>query len=147
MTDITFHVNVPDLLGYACRLLRKAVRREARVVVAAPARLLAQLDRQLWVFEPLEFVPHVLAKPGQSLAPRLQDTPVWLTDAPLEAPHHDVLLHLGDAPVEGFERFARVIELVPAEGPGLQAGRVRWRHYAERGFQPQKHDLAGETTA
>jgi DNA polymerase III subunit chi len=48
MTDIAFHVNVPDRLAYACRLLRKAVRRNARVVVAGPAPLLGQLDRQLF---------------------------------------------------------------------------------------------------
>ena len=26
MPDVSFHTNVPDRMGYACRLLRKAVR-------------------------------------------------------------------------------------------------------------------------
>ena len=112
MTEVSFHFNVPDRMGYACRLLRKAVRRGARVVVAAQPEVLSALDRQLWVFEPLDFVPHVHAKQGQALAPRLQDTPVWLAPAVEMAPHREVLLNMGDELVPGFEGFARVIELL-----------------------------------
>ncbi|HEX3139091.1 MAG TPA: DNA polymerase III subunit chi [Rhizobacter sp.] len=147
MTEVSFHFNVPDRAGYACRLLRKAVRRGARVVVAAPSQVLGALDRQLWVFEPLDFVPHVHAKPGQPVAPRLQATPVWLTERVLEAPHHEVLLNLGDELVEGFETFERVIELVSADGPDRQAGRARWKHYTDRGYVIARHDVAQEASA
>ena len=123
MTEVSFHFNVPDRLGYACRLLRKAVRRGARVAVAAPDALLAQFDRQLWVFEPLDFIPHLHAKPGQAVAPRLQDTPVWLVSQPADA-------------------FQRVIELVSADGEDRLAGRARWKQYAERGFKVSGHDVA-----
>jgi DNA polymerase III subunit chi len=81
------------------------------------------------------------------VAPRLQGTPVWLAEEPLAAASREVLLNLGDEPVEGFEQFARVIEVVPQEGPGLQAGRARWRYYNERGHTPQKHDMAQEASA
>ena len=33
MTEVEFHVNVPDRLQYACRLLRKACRKGVRVAV------------------------------------------------------------------------------------------------------------------
>jgi len=147
MTEITFHFNVPDRVGYACRLLRKAVRRGARVVVSAPQATLAQLDRQLWTFEPLEFIPHVHAVPGQPLAPRLRHTPVWLTGTVQDAPHQDVLLNVGDEVVEGFESFARLIELVPADGGARVAARGRWKHYADRGYVLQKHDVAQDAAA
>ena len=147
MTEISFHFNVPDRLGYACRLLRKAVRRGARVVVAGPLPLLQQLDRQLWTFEPLDFIPHVHARSGQPLAPRLRHTPVWLTEQVQDAPHHDVLLNMGDELVNGFESFSRVIELVPLDGAGRTAGRVRWKHYADRGYTLQKHDVAQDVSA
>jgi DNA polymerase-3 subunit chi len=147
MTEVSFHFNVPDRMGYACRLLRKAVRRGARVVVAAPSQVLTALDRQLWVFEPLDFVPHVLARPGQALAARLQATPVWLTERVLEAPHHEVLLNMGDELVDGFETFARVIELVTLDGPDRLAGRARWKHYNDRGYAIARHDVAQEAAA
>lgn len=147
MTEISFHFNVPDRMAYACRLLRKAVRRGARVVVTAPEPVLGQLDRQLWTFEPVDFVPHAYARAGEPLAPRLRDTPVWLTGAVHDAPHQDVLLNMGDALVEGFESFARVIELVPADGPSRVAGRARWKHYADRGYVLLKHDVAQDASA
>ena len=147
MTEISFHFNVPDRMGYACRLLRKAVRRGARVVVAGPPPALQQLDRQLWTFEPLDFIPHVHARSGQPLAPRLRHTPVWLTEQVQDAPHHDVLLNMGDELVNGFESFSRVIELVPVDGPARMAGRVRWKHYADRGYTLQKHDVAQDLSA
>ncbi len=144
MTEVSFHFNVPDRFGYACRLLRKAVRHGAKVVVSAPEPVLTQFDRQLWVFEPLDFVPHLHAKSGRPVAPRLQHTPVWLAAEVAEAPHQDVLLNLGDETVAGFERFARVIELVSRDGPDRVGGRARWKHYADRGYAISRHDVATE---
>ncbi len=147
MTEVSFHFNVPDRMGYACRLLRKAARRGARVVVTAPSQVLTALDRQLWVFEPLDFVPHLHAKAGEAPAARLQATPVWLTERALEAPHHEVLLNMGDDLIEGFETFERVIELVSADGADRQAGRARWKHYSDRGYVIARHDVAQEVAA
>jgi DNA polymerase-3 subunit chi len=144
VTEVSFHFNVPDRMAYACRLLRKAVRRGAKVVVCAPGDILSRLDRQLWVFEPLDFVPHVHARPGQAPAPRLRDTPVWLSEQVREVPHHDVLLNMGDELVDGFESFARVIELVSQDGEDRQAGRARWKHYSDRGYAITRHDVAQE---
>ena len=50
MTEVMFHLNVPDRLGYACRLLRKAYGSGAKVVVSAPPATLARLDVLLWTF-------------------------------------------------------------------------------------------------
>lgn len=144
MTEVSFHFNVPDRMAYACRLLRKAVRRGAKVVVSAPGDVLARFDKQLWVFEPLDFVPHVYARPGQAPAARLLDTPVWLSEQVREAPHHEVLLNLGNELVDGFETFARVIELVSHDGDDRQAGRARWKHYSDRGYEITRHDVAQE---
>ena len=91
MTEITFHFNVPDRAGYACRLLRKATRSGARLVVTAPAAELAGLDRLLWTFDPIEFLPHVLQRRGAAVPPHLRATPVWLAEDPIEAMHHQVL--------------------------------------------------------
>lgn len=147
MAEVSFHFNVPDRLDYACRLLRKATRRDAKVVVAAPADVLNRFDKQLWVFGPLDFVPHVYAKPGQALAPRMHDTPVWLVEHSTQAPHRDVLLNLGDEIAGGFEQFARVIEVVSQDGDDRLAGRARWKRYAELGVEPKKHDVAQEAGA
>jgi DNA polymerase-3 subunit chi len=142
MTEVSFHFNVDDSLRYACRLLRKAVRSGARVVVTAPGPLLAELDRVLWTFDALEFVPHARLAPGQSPPERLLAAPVWLVERATDATHCEVLLNLGPEAPEGFERFARVIEVVSTREDDKTAGRARWKHYAGRGYSIQRHEVA-----
>ncbi|HEY9066943.1 MAG TPA: DNA polymerase III subunit chi [Burkholderiaceae bacterium] len=142
MTEITFHFNVPDRAGYACRLLRKAARAGALLVVTAPAAELAGFDRLLWTFDPTEFLPHLLQRRGTAVPPHLRTTPIWLSEEPLDAMHHQVLVNLGREVPQGFESFERVIEIVSADADDRQAARLRWKHYAVRGYEIQKHEVA-----
>jgi DNA polymerase III subunit chi len=140
MTEVTFHFNAPDKTGYACRLLRKAVGAGAKVVVTGDGALLRELDTALWTFSPLEFVPHCL---GTGSPPAvLAASPVVLSESARSAPHQQVLVNLGSAVPEGFERFERLIEVVTADEEERQQGRRRWKHYADRGYAITRHDLA-----
>ena len=142
MTEISFHFNVPDRTAYACRLLRKALRKGAKIVVTGAPPVLADLDRALWSFDPLEFVPHVTLRPGQELAQRLRTTPVWLTADLAQAGHRDVLVNLHDEAPAGFESFARVIEIVSSDEHDRTTARQRWKHYATRGYAIERHEVA-----
>jgi DNA polymerase III subunit chi len=142
MTEVNFHTRVPHLLGYACRLLRKASRQGAQVVVTAPPATLAALDTALWTFDPIEFVPHVLHAPGTVTAERLRATPVWLVQHAADAASHDVLVNLGPLAPDGFESFAKVIELVSTDDDAVAAGRQRWKHYASRGYAIKHHEVS-----
>jgi DNA polymerase-3 subunit chi len=141
MTEVAFHFNAPDRVGYACRLLRKAVANGAQVVVTGETSLLSQLDLALWTFAPLEFVAHgrVGAAPDSLLAL----SPVVLAESAAAAPHHQVLVNLGTSVPSGFERFERLIEVVTEDADDRQSARERWRHYADRGYAIAKHDRAG----
>src|SRR3569623_803222 len=113
MTGVEFHFNAPDKVGYACRLLRKAVGKGAKLVVTGEPALLRELDTALWTFSPLEFLPHCY---GASSGPAvLAASPVILSDVAHVAPHQQVLVNLGAAVPEGFERFERLIEVVTVD--------------------------------
>jgi len=140
LTEITFHFNVADRMEYACRLLRKANRQGAQVIVTGPAPTLAHLDRVLWTFDPIEFLPHVMLRPGQPVPMRLSATTLWLLEDASEAPCHEVLVNLGqDAAPAGFESFTRVIEIVSSDETERAAARERWKHYAARGYLIEQH--------
>ncbi len=135
MKSVEFHHGMSDKLAYACRLLRKAYGRGVQVVVVGDAQTLRQLDRQLWVFEEQEFVPHHCALRGQAWAPRLAGTPLWLTDDPASAPgERSVLINLGDDIPAGVERYDRFLEVVSNQPDERQRGRQRWRQYLSRGW-------------
>lgn len=142
MTEVAFHFNVPDKLGYACRLLRKAYAAGGPVGVVGDADTLSALDTQLWSFSALDFIPHCLASAPAS---QLAATPIVLAERCVQLPEAaGVLVHLGDAVPDGFERFERLIELVSTTDEDRAHARQRWRHYADRGYTIQRHDLAAK---
>jgi DNA polymerase-3 subunit chi len=142
MAEVAFHTGV-DKLEHACRLLRKAYRQGAKVVVAGDAAQLGRLDQALWTFEPLEFIPHTRLKRGDAASARLARTPIWLLDAGATPPHHEVLVNLGPEMVDDWQAFARVIEIVSAEPDDRNAGRRRWRAYEAQGARIEHAVKAG----
>ena len=142
MTEISFHFNVPDRIGYACRLVRKASRLGADVVLTGPAPLLSRLDKALWTFEELEFLPHRMLRPGEAVTERMKPTRVWLVQEPAQVACHDVLVNLGAQAPAGFASFEKVIEIVSTDEEERAVARVRWKHYASRGYAIVKHGVA-----
>ncbi|WP_198970084.1 DNA polymerase III subunit chi [Xylophilus sp. ASV27] len=140
MTEVAFHFNAPDKLAYACRLLRKALAGDAKVVVTAAAGTLDALDRALWTFSPVDFLPHCRAADA---APLLAASPIVLAEGGQPVPHHQVLLNLGEEVPPEFGRFERLIEVVGRDDEDdRQRARRRWKHYAERAYAITRHDLA-----
>lgn len=140
MTQVMFHFNVPDKVGYACRLLQKAYAAGGAVGVVAEPEALQRLDGALWSFSALAFVPHCVA--GAPARVRAA-SPIVLAAACAELPQASrLLVHLGLALPQGFERFERLIELVGTDAEDRSQARLRWRHYAERGYVIQSHDAA-----
>jgi DNA polymerase III subunit chi len=140
MTEVAFHFNVPDKVGYACRLLRKATGVGSRVVVTGEPELLRTLDTELWTFSQTEFIAHCHVASAEPQV--LSASPVVLAESPRGTPHHDVLVNLGVRVPDGFERFERLIELVSVEEDDRQQARARWKHYKDRGYAMQRHDVA-----
>lgn len=142
MTEIDFHFNTPDKVNYACRLLRKAVgARGARVVVVAPAATIDAIDLALWQLSAVDFVAHCRASAEPAVLSR---SPVVLMDGDAGAlPHQQVLLNLASEIPAGFERFERLIDIVTDDEEDRQSARVRWRHYADRGYAITRHQFQG----
>jgi DNA polymerase III subunit chi len=141
--ELAFHFNVPERVAYAARLLRKAQRLGSEVAVVGDPSLLDRLDRQLWVAEPMDFVPHLRLRRGEAAAAHLQATPLWLCDT-LEqvAPRFTQLVSLAAEVLPGFERFERVFEVVADEPDERASARQRWRAYQDLGCTITRHDVA-----
>jgi DNA polymerase-3 subunit chi len=145
---IEFHTDIADPLGYCCRLLRKAYRRGAQVVVCGEPERLGRLDTLLWTFEQLEFIPHARLRGGERPdATLLARTPIWLADAAAAWPPAHVVVNLGEQPVDEPGRFDRIIEIVGDAEGDRQAGRARWRHYVALGLKPERPGTATAATA
>jgi DNA polymerase III subunit chi len=144
-TEVEFHTGVADATGFVCRLLRKAHRQGARVLVTAPVTELAELDRRLWTQEALEFLPHVRLPAAERVAAR---SPIWLStglpEGGLAEADGRVLINLGaDLPAASTApALPRIIEVVSADPEGAAAGRQRWRQYKSMGLAIVHHTAA-----
>jgi DNA polymerase III subunit chi len=163
-SEVEFHTSVADPPLFAVRLLRKAYRLGARVLVTAPAARLQVVDRLLWTGDEGDFVPHALL--ATTAARVWQRSPFWLAErvedavaaaasaTPSSLP--SVLINLGavatvstpgNAGQDRHEtaaatRFARLIEIVGVEPDEVAAGRERWRAYKAAGLSI-RHFVAG----
>lgn len=119
---------------FACRLAEKAWGLGNRVWIRTETEAEARaLDDLLWVFRDQAFVPHALHGAG--------DEPVLIAPADATADERDLLINLGTAVPEWVGRFARVAEVVDDEPARKAAGRARFVHYRDRGYDHQTHKL------
>ncbi len=126
MARIDFAFGAPDRLRTACQVARKQYLAGQPLVVycADPVRLNA-FDRMLWAFDDISFVPHVLATD-----PLAGETPVVLTagdpaaaasPATAERPA-PWLLNLDDDCPPNYQAYARILEIVSADGDDRRGG-------------------------
>ena len=140
MTQIDFHVNAPDKLSYACRVVRKAYASGARAVVYVGDEAACDvIDRMLWTFSPTDFIPHC-----RLASPLARVTPIHIASAQdvHACVHHGLLVNLDRAQPDVFSRFERMIEIVASAEDELEAGRQRWKFYRDRGYPLTRHDLS-----
>ena len=114
MTEIAFHVHVPDKLAYSCRLLRKAYLSGAKITVTGEPGLLSELDQLLWRFSAAEFLPHCHA--GAARGP-LAATPILLAES-LAASYLAFVLEPMSLTHAGKELLGLTTLLEPLEPPG-----------------------------
>jgi DNA polymerase-3 subunit chi len=143
MTNISFHFNVANTQNYVCRLVKKAWQQEKPVLVVGEQDWLDELDGVLWTFSDVDFIPHAFV--GEE-ADDVSDEKinVWLATVDqintLAEMHAGFLICLGDAQPVGFERFERLIEIVPQIEAAKVEARKRWSYYKQRGYPLTHHD-------
>lgn len=127
-------------LQVACRLAEKAYLQDLKVVILQDNLNEAQaLDDLLWTFDERSFVPHqILPQSGGETA-----TPVHLAVESANMPAADLLLNLTDRLPSGWERYARVAEIIDADEERRRLGRERFKAYRDQKVTLDTHQLDG----
>lgn len=150
MPSIEFHTDLAEPVDFACRLLRKAYRQNARVSVVAPQATLRALDNALWTFDPHDFVPHAQVTAATHGKEQVQRAPIWLMSEVNFDDTPDILVNLGAellalAPTQApgaLDRFQRIIEVVSRDVDEAASARQRWRDYRQMGLTIKHHNAS-----
>ena len=122
----------------ACRIAEKAWHHGHRVHLHVDSPESARrLDELLWTWRDESFVPHSVCGADEASA----DAPVTIGSGSLPLFDSDVLLNLDSYVPDGFDRFARVAEVVGGGEPARSAGRERFRRYRAHGCELRTHRL------
>jgi DNA polymerase III subunit chi len=119
--------------------VRKARAQGSRIAVMGAPVTLKQLDAELWRFQEVSFLAHCTVQDPPEIQ---RASPVALGPDPHAWGINEVLLNLGDEVPDGFERFARLIEIVSSDDHGRAQARLRWKHYKSLGYELLQHDLS-----
>ena len=148
MPSIDFHTDVAEPLDFACRLLRKAYRQNARVSVVAPQATLRALDKALWTFDTRDFVPHAQVTAATHGTEQVQRAPIWLMSDVNFDDTPGILVNLGadllalaQAP-GALDHFQRIIEVVSRDVDEAAGARLRWREYRQMGMTIKHHNAS-----
>lgn len=140
MMQVDFYSGASDKLLVACRLSAKVVQQALHMIIYIPdSVLLDQLDKLLWTFSPISFVPHCRA--GNKMAAK---TPVVLSGSSEEIQQlarYEIVLNLHDDIPPDYGRFQRVIEIVGIAPDDKDAARKRYRFYQGQGIDVRHHKL------
>lgn len=138
MTKVDFYTGSDDKLRTACQLSHKAMQSGVRVVLSAPdAAIIDALDKLLWHFPAVAFIPHCRSDAGEAA-----QMPVVLSNGSEKLPHHELLISLHDECVPFFSRFERVIEIVGHDADDSRLGRERFKFYRDCGYELSHIDLS-----
>ncbi|MDU0809909.1 MAG: DNA polymerase III subunit chi [Burkholderia sp.] len=137
MTKIDFHSNISDWLMYVCHLLKIEYQNRKSVVVLGDLTNIQILDRRLWTFSSIDFIPHCSINSKYAL-----DTPIVMTEDAecISSSHCCTLLNLGLSVPLHFVYFKRLIEVVGNTSEELVAGRDRYRFYRKLGYIPNHYN-------
>jgi DNA polymerase-3 subunit chi len=138
VTSIDFYFNATDRIQVACRLAGKAFAQRRRLLIYAPdPEVAARIDRMLWTWPAIGFVPHCAV--NDALAP---DTPVLIARDEETPAQFGVLLNLSEESPPHFARFERLLEIVGTGENEREVARKRYRNYQGSGYAIASHDLA-----
>jgi len=120
----------------ACRLALMALEKNHKVfIIAASEASGDELDELMWQYPEGRFIPHARSGAEDSArAPVNIGTLASLNPA-------DVVINLCPVAVPQPERFARVLEIVPAADNAKEASRQKFRIYRNMGLNPRTHEI------
>ena len=125
-----YHLTNSPLESALPRLLEKAYEQGFRIhVKVADVGMMAALDKSLWTYSPLAFLPHAS---DTDLKPEAH--PILLSTTLENQNNAKVLCITDDTLVDADAAYEKIIDMFNGQdAEALAAARLRWKHYQGQG--------------
>ena len=126
-----------DYMHFACRLIEKAYKEKHTVfVLTQNIQQAEQLDKQLWTFKDISFIPHHLSHDKEN-----HTTPISIGDSIEQAKQQDILLLLTPESTDKIKGFARVMLVVPNETDWKNKSRALYGEFKSMAYDISTHKI------
>lgn len=124
-----------ESIRFTCRLTEKIFHKGYKVFIKTESQQQAeQVSKTLWTFRDVSFVPHNIFEENPLTPAPIQ---VGYLENPKE--HHEVLINLTTEIPEYYNRFERVLEVIPTTQK--QAGRKKYKSYKQQNCELTTHKI------
>jgi DNA polymerase-3 subunit chi len=124
-----------------CRIIQKAYLNSHQIYIHTQNSAQSEtLDRLLWTFDDISFVPHQILSSTDERENSLPAVLIGHAASP-SLPVHDVLLNLDHKVPDFFNTFERIIEVVPEEPAARTNAREKYRFYRQHQCELYSHTL------
>ena len=139
MTRIDFYliadIDAAAKLRFTCRIAYRAAVSGNKVnIFTSTEEQSMNLDALMWAYPPENFLPHAITRDED-----INSVPVLINCQEPVPGSDDVLINLSEQVPDFFGRFERVAEIVTANEK--DSGRLRYKHYRDRGYPLFYHEL------
>jgi len=140
MSQVDFHIldrpEISALLKHTCKLARKAYRSGHKVYIRVEDREdVEQLDKLLWTFSELDFIPHTTVDREYGQEPVIIGMIEYAGDEQM------ILVNLSTSMADNYSSYGRVFEVIRNDPAIISAGRERYRKYRKMNNELTKHDI------
>jgi len=125
-----YHLETAEVASELPALAEKVVATGRSALLLAPdAESLEQLDKALWNYDPLSFLPH-----GRAGGPYDDNQPLLLADSPEYLPARDLLIVADGASPDEITTYTRVLYMFDGRRDDiLSKARADWSSYKAAG--------------
>lgn len=121
---------------FACRLLEKIYKTAAKAFVVFNAMHDCEmLNKTLWTFNDISFIPHCLATAAEAA-----ETPIQL-GLQSQLNNYALVLNLSNETLINIPGLERIIEIVPNDSEWRQISRVKYSAYKQQDYDLQTHKI------
>ena len=139
---IFYILNSDDDINYSiCKIIKKFYENEKKIIVSSKNSILIdKVNKSLWTFEQLSFIPHSTNRDYDPLTPVLLNETNYINDSIIKK-DYNVFINLDDEVKTDYHDHEIVVELVSSDEQQKKIERDKYLYYKNNKLNVKHENL------